>query len=132
MRHIVDEYLKPAELADKKNGGGDGGDDASKKTSNEPPANTGNITSIVPTPPNPADLKSPPPVMKRIDSFAGLQRRESESSVGSDDTVVEMGSSNTEKTQGVTVSLHDGIQRRTVPTPGRTQEPLLSRTSDKL
>ncbi len=131
MRHIVDEYLKPAELADKK-AGGDGGDGAVKKDANEPPANTGNITSIVPTPPNPADLKSPPSVMKRIDSFAGLQRRESESSVGSDDTVVEMGSSNTEKTQGPTVSLHDGIQRRTVPTPGRTQEPLLPRTSDKL
>ncbi len=127
MRHIVDEYLKPAELADKKAGGD--GEDGVKKDTNEPPANTGNITSVVPTPPNPADLKSPPMTVRRASLAV---RRESDSTVGSDDTVMEMGDSHTETKPGSTVSLHDGIQRRAVPTPGRTQEPLLPRTPEKL
>jgi hypothetical protein len=142
MRHIVDEYLKPAELADKKNGGGDGADgndggDA-KKNENAPPANTGFVTSSVPSPPNPADLKSPPPVtsIRRRDSIASppppAERRESESTIGSNDTIVEVGNSHTQTAQGDTVSLHDGVQRRAVPTPGRTEEPLLSRTQEKL
>jgi hypothetical protein len=110
MNHIDEEFVKAAEIADHKV------KDMSKQGGEAPVSNNGNV----PTPPNPADLASPSPSKREV------SRRESSSTVGSNDTVLDMGHTTTEK--GETVSLHDGIKRGAVPTPDHVKQPVLPGT----
>jgi hypothetical protein len=111
MNHIDEEFVKAAEIADHKT-------KDPKQDGAVQPSSNGNV----PTPPNPADLASPSSTTSRQQPT----RRESESTVGSNDTVVDMGHTSTEK--GETVSLHDGVHRGTVPTPSAGKQPVLQGT----
>jgi hypothetical protein len=112
MSHIDEEFVRGAEV----------GTENKSKDPKHHAESDGAVTSNgnVPTPPNPADLASPPPSKREVG------RRESTSTVGSNDTVLDMGHTSTEK--GETVSLHDGVNRGAVPTPGTSKLTVLPGT----
>ncbi len=115
MSHIDEEFVRAAEV----------GNDNKTKDPKHHQEGEGASTSNngnVPTPPNPADLASPPSISRQQTT-----RRESTTTVGSNDTVLDMGHTATEK--GETVSLHDGIQRGTVQEPSADKQPVLQGTS---
>jgi hypothetical protein len=113
MNHIDEEFVKAAEIADYNK-------TKDPKQSAEGAQNTGN--GNVPTPPNPADLASP-----ASSTNSRPRRRESNSTVGSNDTVLDMGHTTTEK--GETVSLHDGVNRGAVPAPSTGKQSVLQGAS---
>ncbi len=121
MNHVDEEFVRGAETKDT---GGSEGRDGDK-------GNTQPSSSNVPTPANPANLESPTSLESRRTtpppSKVPTPRRESTSTVGSDDTVVDMGNNKTEK--GSAVSLHDGINRGTVSPPSDSQLTVLPATS---
>jgi hypothetical protein len=122
MNHVDEEFVRAAETKDT---GGSESRDGDKGTAQP-------STSNVPTPANPANLESPTTSESRRTTVPSSKapspaRRDSTSTVGSDDTVVDMG--NNKKEKGAPVSLHDGINRGTVSPSGTPELTVLPATS---